>query len=111
MRLKSPRLLSLLLLTPAGADDTNININTDTSPFYKPLFDNVNPIVLDSHNAHEVAAIAIAKRQSNCPDGFNSCALLGAAEACCQPNAVCSRDDANIIACCPSGAACTGHLS
>ncbi|KKZ61232.1 hypothetical protein EMCG_04150 [[Emmonsia] crescens] len=122
MRLKLLPLVPLLLLTPAGADNTNPNPNpntdtdTETSPFYQPRFggdSNAIPIFLESRNAKGAIAIAIAlaKRQSNCQAGFNSCALLGAAEACCQPNAVCSRDDANNIACCPSGAACTGRLS
>ncbi|KAL2365765.1 hypothetical protein RJZ56_001220 [Blastomyces dermatitidis] len=123
MRLQTLSLLPLLLLTPAGADNTN----SDTFPFYQPQFNdntntntntnnnnnnnnnNANLILLDSRRAKEAAALA--KRQGTCPAGFNSCALLGAPEACCHPKAVCSRDDANIIACCPSGAACTGRLS
>ncbi|KLJ07231.1 hypothetical protein EMPG_17291, partial [Blastomyces silverae] len=88
MRLQTLSLLPLLLLTPAGADNTN----SDTSPFYQPQFDNnnnnnnANLIFLDSRSAKE--AIALAKRQATCPAGFNSCALLGAPEACCQPKAV-----------------------
>ncbi|PGG97533.1 hypothetical protein GX51_07285 [Blastomyces parvus] len=110
MRLQTLSLVPLLLLTPAGADNTN----TDTSPFYQPQLNSNNHnanLIFDSRSAKE--AIALAKRQGGgvCPAGFNSCALLGAPEACCQPKAVCSRDDANNIACCPSGAACTGRLS
>ncbi|PGH00562.1 hypothetical protein AJ79_08165 [Helicocarpus griseus UAMH5409] len=118
MRLRSLPLLPLLLtstLSPAGAvaarpEDKSKN----TSPFYQPRFDsaNPNPILLDTHNAKDILKALLAKREEGgqCKDDFNSCALLGAQEACCQPDAVCSRDDANNIACCPSGAACTGVL-
>ncbi|KAG5299443.1 hypothetical protein I7I50_07170 [Histoplasma capsulatum G186AR] len=98
MRLKSLPLLPLLLSTTIDAK----NVYTDTSRFSQPLFDWRN-VQRDS--------VGLVKRQGSCPAGFNSCALLGAAEACCQRDTVCSRDDANNMACCPSGAACTGHLS
>ncbi|KAK2809962.1 hypothetical protein FQN50_003376 [Emmonsiellopsis sp. PD_5] len=100
----STLLLALLVPSTSARRDTS----NDKSPFYQPLFDNSNlDPVLDRRNVKE----ALEKRQNSCPDGYNSCALLGAGEACCEPKAVCSRDDANSIACCPSGAACTGTLN
>ncbi|KAK2742695.1 hypothetical protein FQN57_005150 [Myotisia sp. PD_48] len=77
----------------------------NTSPFLSPQ--PKNAILL----AHSPKFAHLAIRQNNCPNGFNSCAILGEAEACCQPNAVCSRDASNHIACCPSGAVCTGTLT
>ncbi|KAL1953637.1 hypothetical protein VTO42DRAFT_2423 [Malbranchea cinnamomea] len=65
----------------------------DISPFHTALSNEIEELV---------------KRQNGCPDGYNSCALLGARDACCQPDTICSRDAANNIACCPSGAECTG---
>ncbi|KGY15893.1 hypothetical protein PABG_11139 [Paracoccidioides brasiliensis Pb03] len=118
MRLDPLPLLPLLLTSARAAVREDYSDNTDTSsPFHLPLFDrnnnnhnnNGNPIFIDSRNAKE--AVALERRQNQCPAGFNSCALLGAAGACCQSNAVCSRDDANHIACCPSGSMCTGKLT
>lgn len=53
------------------------------------------------------------KRQSSnaCPSGFNSCANLGAPGLCCGSNALCAPDQGGHVACCPSGAACTGRIS
>lgn len=65
----------------------------DISPFHTAL-------------SHDVAEFA--KRQNGCPDGYNSCGMLGEWGACCQPDTICSRDAADSMACCPSGAVCTG---
>lgn len=54
------------------------------------------------------------KRQAtstSCPTSFNSCAGLGAPQLCCASSQVCSADYAGHVACCPTGAACTGTIS
>ncbi|KAK3116488.1 hypothetical protein LTR53_003092 [Teratosphaeriaceae sp. CCFEE 6253] len=48
---------------------------------------------------------------SACPTSYNNCANLGAANLCCDANAVCSADYAGHVACCRSGAACSGVIS
>ena len=56
----------------------------------------------------------LAKRQnagSGCPSQYSSCQNLGAPQLCCADNAVCSADSAGYVACCPSGAACTGTIT
>ncbi|KAK2873808.1 hypothetical protein FQN49_002054 [Arthroderma sp. PD_2] len=80
----------------------------DTSPFHAPQTRDVDSLFSFGFTPK---LAQLVKRQNLCPPGFNSCAILGSPEACCQPEAVCSRDAASHIACCPSGAACTGTLS
>lgn len=55
----------------------------------------------------------LLRRQSNngCPSSFNSCSSKGAANVCCVQGSVCSADARGNIACCPSGAVCTGVVS
>ncbi|KAL4981574.1 hypothetical protein BDW68DRAFT_172172 [Aspergillus falconensis] len=50
------------------------------------------------------------KRDGNCPGGYSPCDNLDNAGICCRTDAVCTSDEANHIACCPSGASCTGKL-
>ncbi|KAM5445807.1 hypothetical protein MaudCBS49596_007096 [Microsporum audouinii] len=89
-------------------------IATDTSPFHAPAARND---VNSNYGSGSLFSFGfsprlaqLVKRQNLCPAGYNSCAFLGSPEACCQPKAVCSRDAASHIACCPLGAACTGIL-
>ncbi|KER00298.1 hypothetical protein AUEXF2481DRAFT_24639 [Aureobasidium subglaciale EXF-2481] len=48
---------------------------------------------------------------TSCPTGYKNCANLGAPGLCCANSAVCAPDQAGHVACCPSGAACTGAIS
>ncbi|KAI5200924.1 hypothetical protein E4T39_05510 [Aureobasidium subglaciale] len=48
---------------------------------------------------------------TSCPTGYKNCANLGAPGLCCANSAVCAPDQAGHVACCPSGAACTGSIS
>jgi hypothetical protein len=48
---------------------------------------------------------------TSCPTGYKNCANIGAPGLCCANSAVCSPDQAGHVACCPSGAACTGSIS
>ncbi|EGP92102.1 uncharacterized protein MYCGRDRAFT_78893 [Zymoseptoria tritici IPO323] len=82
----------------------------DIQPFLAALpdvFQNYLATPIQNTTAQE-----LLKRQSSnsCPNGFNSCANLGAAGLCCMSNAVCSADNAGHVACCPSRAVCTGTI-
>ncbi|CAI7624246.1 unnamed protein product [Penicillium glandicola] len=55
--------------------------------------------------AFEVLRI-LRRADDNCPSGYNPCTALGNANG-----TNCSRDDANNIACCATGASCTGSLT
>lgn len=83
----------------------------DFQPFLSAL-----PNILQDYipqNVQNGTAHDLLKRQysNTCPNGFDSCANLGAAQLCCMSGAVCSADYAGAVACCPSGAACTGTIS
>ncbi|KAF3480244.1 uncharacterized protein GIQ15_05591 [Arthroderma uncinatum] len=100
MQLQTILLLVAASILPSAADNT--------SPFYAPRALDVDNSLFLGGFSPKLAQLV--RRQNVCPAGFNSCAILGSPEACCQPKAVCSRDAASHIACCPSGAACTGTL-
>lgn len=79
--------------------------------FFSPLlsaFDSLSSIATNE-TSHEVL-----KRQTNanaCPSGYNACSALGAPGLCCASTASCAVDQAGHVACCPSGAVCTGSIS
>ncbi|KAI9367937.1 hypothetical protein BJX61DRAFT_526215 [Aspergillus egyptiacus] len=62
-----------------------------------------------SREAYEVLQ-RLNKRDGNCPGGYSACDNLGNAGICCRRDSICTSDEANHIACCPSGASCTGTL-
>lgn len=73
------------------------------------IFDDLLPNALDNNTAHH----DLLKRQSSntCPVDYADCASLGAPNLCCISNAVCSADQAGMVACCPNGAVCTGTIT
>lgn len=93
--------VALLYSTLAAA---SINL----SPFIQPILD-----ILPQSYTNATAQHELLKRQysNTCPTGYNNCANMGAAGLCCNPSAVCSADYAGNVACCPTGAACTGTIS
>ncbi|MCJ1435008.1 hypothetical protein MMC27_004378 [Xylographa pallens] len=94
MRL-STALLPLLLTTAYATDPS-----PSSCPFSAPL------IQQDTSDSF----LELFRRQNACQAGFNACTNLGVASVCCSTNAVCTPDAANMVACCPSGASCTGTL-
>ncbi|KAG9825565.1 hypothetical protein KCU98_g15698, partial [Aureobasidium melanogenum] len=48
---------------------------------------------------------------TSCPTGYKNCANLGAPGLCCANSVICAPDQAGHVACCPSGAVCTGAIS
>lgn len=58
---------------------------------------------------HQVAKRAVDP--TSCPTGYKNCANIGAPGLCCANSAICAPDQAGHVACCPSGAACTGSIS
>lgn len=82
----------------------------DFQPFTSAIshvFDSLIPESLQNITAHDV----LKRASSGCPNDFNSCANAGAANLCCAQGSVCSADYAGHVACCPSGAACTGVVA
>ncbi|KAE8147022.1 hypothetical protein BDV25DRAFT_161233 [Aspergillus avenaceus] len=55
--------------------------------------------------------LRMLKRADNCPAGYNPCDNMDRSDVCCRQGSVCSRDAADNIACCPTGAKCTGSLT
>lgn len=92
--------LSSIAILIASAFVTSNNY----SPFFSPLID-------DSYLLSEDDTLELLKRQNTCPIGFSSCQSLGGPGQCCRSNAICSLDQANHVACCPVGAACTGTIN
>ncbi|PYI12418.1 hypothetical protein BO78DRAFT_301599 [Aspergillus sclerotiicarbonarius CBS 121057] len=76
----------------------------DTVPFYPPR--NADA----TRRAFEVLQL-LRKRSDNCPYGYDPCSNLGHSNICCSDGTICTRDAAENIACCPTGASCTGTLS
>lgn len=75
----------------------------ETSPFLQPH------IAQTAKRAFE--ALQVLKRSNLCPVGYNPCTDLGSSKVCCQDGTKCARDAADHIACCPTGASCTGSLT
>lgn len=100
-RMRSELFSLLVLPLFAQARDTH-----RFSLFLHPLLDGSDIIARDENEA-----LLLLKRENGCPAGYNSCAFLKAPGACCQRDTICSRDDANNIACCPTGADCTGRIT
>ncbi|MCJ1308107.1 hypothetical protein MMC25_001759 [Agyrium rufum] len=51
-----------------------------------------------------------ARQTNNCPSGYNPCTNLDQPNICCSNTDICTSDAAKHLACCPSGAACTGTI-
>lgn len=80
-----------------------------TAATFSPFLPALNPleVILSNETIHK-----LHKRQDStaCPNNYDSCSNLGAASLCCVDTAVCSADYAGNVACCPTGAACTGTI-
>ncbi|EAU36397.1 predicted protein [Aspergillus terreus NIH2624] len=79
-------------------------LSIETLPFSAPQ------IAETSKRAYDVLRI-LKRADNNCLAGYNPCSNLGHSEVCCASDTKCSRDAADNIACCPTGASCTGSLS
>lgn len=77
--------------------------------FYEPHLDNS----LLSNFSSVPDEFDLRKRDGNCPNNYNSCSTLAAADAgaCCTVGTFCTTDARRAIACCPTGATCTGSLT
>ncbi|KAK0115153.1 hypothetical protein ONS96_013619 [Cadophora gregata f. sp. sojae] len=108
MRSSTTTYLSLLLL-PVSA----LQIPSILAPFYEPRIE--DSILLSNESLStslEEHSNDLRKRDGNCPINFNSCSTFrdSAGGACCTAGTFCTTDRARNIACCPTGAACTGTL-
>ena len=88
---------SIALLFCTGLFRVAYAIAHGYNPYSDPLFGLSNDALL-------------VKRQNNCQSGYNSCGSLGENDACCPQDTSCALDQAGNIACCPSGAVCTGTI-
>ena len=70
------------------------------SPFFLPLESSTTDRTLN-----------LFRRQNYCASGQQSCSNLGQPSTCCKKNSACAIDQAGNVACCPTGAACTGSIS
>ncbi|KAL3484973.1 hypothetical protein BJX62DRAFT_45239 [Aspergillus germanicus] len=77
-------------------------LSIETIPFAHP----VTASPEQSGRAYDI--LDLFKRDGNCPGGYDPCDDTG---VCCRTNARCTSDEADHVACCPSGASCTGTLS
>ncbi|KAJ5482680.1 hypothetical protein N7539_006126 [Penicillium diatomitis] len=78
--------------------------STETAAFSEPY------TVESNRRAFEVLQL-LKRAGNNCPWGYTPCTSEGNSNACCRPDTNCSVDAANNIACCPTGAVCTGTLT
>ncbi|EON61322.1 hypothetical protein W97_00535 [Coniosporium apollinis CBS 100218] len=94
----------LLLLALAAASPP-----TSLSSFFTPILE---ASFNTSESSEPSLAHELLKRQSGCASGYTNCVLYGAAGAglCCRPGTGCAVDQAGQVACCPSGAVCTGTI-
>ncbi|KAF1356894.1 hypothetical protein BDV97DRAFT_342949 [Delphinella strobiligena] len=78
--------------------------------FFSPFF-----TAADSWNeqiANNDTSLELLKRASNaCPTDYKACSNEGASGLCCASSQVCTADNAGFVACCPSGATCTGTIT
>jgi hypothetical protein len=82
--------------------------------FYEPQF--ISTDANDTSSSLESPRFQqneLLKRDGNCPVSFNSCSTLAAkyGGACCTVGSHCSIDSGSHIACCPTGALCTGSIT
>ncbi|PWY80641.1 hypothetical protein BO70DRAFT_429667 [Aspergillus heteromorphus CBS 117.55] len=92
------------LASTALSTTTTAAPSIDTIPFNSPHSADA------SWRAFEVLQL-LRKRSDNCPSGYDPCSNLGRSNLCCQDGTRCTRDAADNVACCPTGASCTGTLS
>jgi hypothetical protein len=87
---------------------------SDFSPFYPAVSDSVDLSTSSNDTISPLeSAEELFRRAGNCPSNYNSCSTLAAGDAgaCCTAGSVCSWDSNNVVACCPTGAYCTGTIS
>lgn len=112
-RLTAVAFLSFLLSNPTSAFALS-----DIAPFIPPFLDELD-FITSSNASSELSSNANVQREKelrkrgSCPTDYHSCATLAAdgSGSCCTKNAICSLDFASQVACCPSGAVCTGTIS
>jgi hypothetical protein len=68
------------------------------------------PLDLEASRYQASRILRILKRDDNCPASYSGCSDQGNANVCCRSGTTCTVDAAHNIACCPTGAACTGTL-
>ncbi|KAL3480607.1 hypothetical protein BJX99DRAFT_219872 [Aspergillus californicus] len=96
--MKIPGLIAATFLASSVLSIENI-------PFAHPL--TASP----ETNRRAFNILQLLKRDGNCPTGYSACDNLDNSDICCRTDSICTSDEANHIACCPSGVSCTGSLT
>ncbi|OJD37708.1 uncharacterized protein BKCO1_6000212 [Diplodia corticola] len=91
--------------TPASASNTAAT----TSPTTTPAPDHHNLLALLKRQASSSSSSS-SSGGTTCPASYSACAALGAPGLCCHRSSNCAVDQAGHVACCPSGAVCTGSI-
>lgn len=115
--MKSSWLLSVLSLA-SSISAQKTRLTTPPPPFPIPTatvstvvpFDRPLPAEEPQKRAFEVLQILNKRVANDCPSGYNPCSTLDNPKICCRSGSRCARDAADNIACCPTGASCTGSL-
>ncbi|KAH7054607.1 hypothetical protein B0J12DRAFT_458359 [Macrophomina phaseolina] len=89
---------------PSDADDTAAPAApaTTADPFWG---------IQDLKKRQGTSSSSTSTGGTTCPTSYTACAALGAPGLCCRRNSRCAVDQAGHVACCPSGAVCTGSLT
>ena len=103
---------SLLLSLTTALQLPNLQPYLSAISFPISLADYIPPTTANT-TSDEARQHDLLKRQfsNTCPEDFNPCDNVGAPGLCCASAAACAADDAGNVACCPTGAVCTGVIN
>ena len=112
MRLRLLYLLPATLVSALQLPNLQ-DIQSFVSAFSISLEDYIPPSFLSNSTDSSTTAHDLLRRQfsNTCPTDFHPCNNLGAPGLCCASAAVCSADANGNVACCPTGAVCTGAIT
>lgn len=94
--------------TPANNANTAATASPSTTAApYDPFWD-----IHDLKKRQATSSSSSSSRGgTTCPTSYTACAALGAPGLCCKRDSSCAVDQAGHVACCPTGAVCTGSLT
>lgn len=110
MRLQRLYLLPVTLTTALQLPNLQ-DIQSFVSAFSISLEDYIPPSFLSNDTSPSEHELLRRQFSNTCPTDFHPCNKLGAPGLCCASAAVCSPDANGNVACCPTGAVCTGAIT
>jgi hypothetical protein len=110
--MRASTLSLFFLLSPTTLTFTTLPTATPLRPTPTPSTCAFEPAVSASLPLQQILLqhLQIRQNSNNCPADYIPCTNLGVSTICCSNNAICTPDFAQHIACCPSGAQCTGTI-